>query len=441
MVTGIGMDKPQRALQVTGGSPLVGTFRVHAAKNSALFLMLGALLSREEVVLKNLPRLSDILVMVDLLRHFGVEVAWRERDLHIRAARIHTCAAPYQLVSKMRASFVAMGPLLGRCGEARMPMPGGCAFGPRPVDRHIKAFKALGASVLEEDGDFVVRCEEPLGGTVNFETPTVGGTHNVILASALGCGEVVIDNAALEPEITDLCTMLQHMGAQIEGVGSKRLVIRGVPELHGVVYEPIPDRIEAGTVMLAVAATRGSVVFENVRPEHLRAVTAKLSEAGVRILHLDEHKLLLDAREALRPVTVEATEYPGVPTDLQAPFGSLLLTIPGDSEVADYVYFEHRFTHVEPLRRLGARLELHSNQLNIQGGAPLVGTALHASDIRAGGALIVAALAAEGTSLITGLEYIERGYEDIAARLRELGARAVVRREEAVPLLTGTFGD
>ncbi len=433
------MDDRQRALHITGGTPLAGTFRVHAAKNSVLFLMLGALLSREKVVLKGVPKLSDILVMVELLRHFGVEIAWQGRDLHIHAQHISTCAAPYGLVSKMRASFVALGSLLGRCGAARMPMPGGCAFGPRPVDRHIKAFKAIGAEVLEEDGDFVVRRREPLSGRVVFEAPTVGGTHNVILASVLGMGRVVIENAALEPEIVDLCHMLSQMGARIEGAGASVITIEGVAELRGVVYTPIPDRIEAGTLMLAASATRGSVIFENVRPEHLEAVTAKLSEAGVRILRLGEDRLLLDARGELRPVDVDATEYPGIPTDLQAPFGSFLLTLEGISEVADHVYFEHRFTHVEPLRKLGAELTLNGNRLTVHGGYPLQGAALHAADIRAGGALIVAALAAKGESVVTGLEYIERGYERLPERLQGLGAR--IEAEALEPLLTGTYGD
>lgn len=433
------MDHRHRALRITGGMPLAGVFRVHAAKNSALVLMLGALLSREEVVLEEIPALSDILVMVDLLRHFGAEVAWQGSELHIRASGLTTCAAPYGLVSKMRASFVALGPLLGRCGEARMPMPGGCAFGPRPVDRHIRAFKALGAEVIEEEGDFVVRCPRPLEGRVAFEAPTVGGTQNVILASALGSGTVVIENAAQEPEIADLCEMLVAMGARISGAGTPTIAVTGVPALHGVRYKPIPDRIEAGTLMLAVAATRGSVIFDNVRPEHLQAVTAKLGEAGVQILRLDDDKLLLDARETLCPVDVDATEYPGIPTDLQAPFSSFLLTVPGVSEVADHVYFEHRFTHVEPLRKLGAELGLSGNRLTIHGGQPLKGSSLHAADIRAGGALIVAALAAEGSSLVSGLEYIDRGYERIAERLFDLGAN--IQRDAAPAVLTGTHGD
>jgi UDP-N-acetylglucosamine 1-carboxyvinyltransferase len=434
-------DDRHRALELTGGVPLTGTFRVNAAKNSALFLMLGAVLTCEPVVLKNIPRLSDILVMVELLRHFGVRVEWAGRDLVIRAETLHTCAAPYHLVSKMRASFVALGPLLGRCGQARMPMPGGCAFGPRPVDRHIKAFEVLGATTEEADGDFVVSLKRALEGTVRFEAPTVGGTHNVILASALGEGVVRIENAALEPEIADLCDMLNAMGARIGGVGTATLTIEGVPRLGGVTFEPIPDRIEAGTVMLAVAATRGSVLFENVRQEHVQAVTRKLAEAGAHLLWLEQDKLLLEAQGTLSGLSVAATEYPGIPTDLQAPFGAFLLTAEGQSEVSDHVYFEHRFTHVAPLLHLGADMELSGNRLVIQGGRPLVGATMHAPDIRAGGALVVAALAAAGTSVVTGLEYIERGYERLAERLQGLGAAVRVREAATLSVLTGTYGD
>lgn len=433
------MDTRQNALHITGGTKLSGSLKVNTAKNSVLFLMLGALLSREKVILKDVPRLSDILVMVELLRHFGAMVEWQGGDLHIQADTITTCEAPYHLVSKMRASFVALGALIGRCGSARMPMPGGCAFGPRPVDRHIKAFKAIGAEVLEEDGDFVVRYKEPLAGRVVFEAPTVGGTHNIILASVLGKGEIVIENAACEPEISDLASMLTQMGANITGAGTSVITIKGVERLRGLTYRAIPDRIEAGTLMLAVAATRGSVVFEEVNAEQMHAVIEKLSEAGVQVLPLGENRLRIDASGPLSPVRVNATEYPGIPTDLQAPFGAFLATVEGSSTVADHVYFNHRFTHVEPLIELGAELELDHNKLTIDGGHKHVGTAMHAADIRAGGALIVAALAAEGKSVITGLAYIERGYAHITERLRGLGAK--IHKESVVEVVTGTYGD
>lgn len=423
------------ALYIAGGRPLQGEVTVHTAKNSTLYLMLAALLTRDEVVLEEVPKLSDVLVMQEMLEHFGAEVEWHGRDLHITARDVFECSAPYELVSKMRASFVALGALLGRCGEARISMPGGCAFGPRPVDRHVKAFKALGAELLEDGGDFIARRVRPLAGRVVFDAPTVGGTQNVLLAAAVGEGRVVIDNAALEPEIKDLADMLNLMGARITGAGSRTIEIEGVRALRGVRYRAIPDRIEAGTFLLAAAATRGRVTLRQVDAEHLRAVIAKLIETGVKVLELDSRTIVVDATGPLQPSDVTASEYPGVPTDLQAPFGAYLATVEGVSVVTDRVYPD-RFTHVSELARLGARLELRDRTLVIRGG-PLRGSKLNAADIRAGGALIIAALAAEGESVVGGVQYVARGYENLVARLGALGADI---RHEAALVATGTYG-
>lgn len=431
------MHVAERTLHISGGTPLSGEFTINTAKNSALVLMLSALLTREKVILEDIPRLSDVLIMVDMLRHFGAEVDWHGRNLHIQAREITSCDAPYHLVSKMRASFVALGPLLARCRAASVSMPGGCAFGPRPVDRHIKAFKQLGATVIEGDGDFEIRRDQRLEGRVVFEAPTVGGTENVMLASALAAGEVTIENAALEPEISDLANMLIAMGADIEGAGTSTIIIRGVNELRGVTYRPIPDRIEAGTFMLAVAATRGEVTFKGLEVSHVEAVVQKLREAGVYIEALDNHTLYINAKAGLRPVDIEAVVYPGFPTDLQAPFGAFLATVSGRSTVIDTVY-NGRYTHIEELVKAGLRFELDDNTLHLTGGT-LHGANMHAADIRAGGALIVAALAAKGKSVISGLEYIERGYEAVAERLRRIGANMHVISETQVA--TGTFGD
>ena len=430
------MELHRDALYIAGGRPLQGEVHVHAAKNSVLYLMMGALLTREKVVLEDVPKLSDILILCEMLEHFGASARWHGRDLHIEASEIFTCDAPYALVSQLRASFVAMGALLGRCGEANISMPGGCAFGPRPVDRHIKAFRQLGAEIGEAGGDFQVRRTRTLSGRVVFEVPTVGGTQNVILASALGEGQVVIENAALEPEIADLAEMLNRMGARIRGAGSKTLSIEGVSSLRGVTYRPVPDRIEAGTFMLAAAATRGQVTLRDVNPAHLRAVTAKLSESGVQVRE-NERTLHIDATGPLAPTDVTASEYPGLPTDLQAPFGAFLATVPGVSILQDHVYPD-RFTHVGELARTGAQLELRDRTLVVQGGA-LTGTQMHAADIRAGGALVIAALAARGESAVTGVRYIERGYEGLGERLRALGAQVI--RGQAPELMTRTYND
>ena len=433
------METHLDAFHVIGGRPLCGEVAVHSAKNSALYLILGALLTREPVVLREVPRLSDILVTCELLEHFGARTEWRGRDLHLDASSLVTTDAPFALVSQLRASFVAMGALLGRCGEAHISMPGGCAFGPRPVDRHIKAFRQLGVAFSEVKGDFHAQRSAPLAGRVVFDAPTVGGTQNIILASALGSERVIIENAALEPEIADLAEMLNKMGARITGASTPTVVIDGVASLHGTTYKPLPDRIEAGTLMLAAAATRGQISLKGVRAEHLRAVTAKLEESGVQVLELAPDTLLLDATGPLTPVDVTALEYPGVPTDLQAPFGAFLATVPGKSVVTDRVYPD-RFTHVGELTRTGARLELRERTLVVKGGA-LHGAPMHAADIRAGGALVVAALAARGSSTITGVGYVRRGYERLAERLGALGAQI---RLGAAPLAatgTGTYGD
>ncbi len=433
------METHLDAFYISGGRPLRGDFTVYSAKNSALYLILGALLTREPVVLREVPRLSDILAMCALLEHFGARTRWVGRDLHIEASSLVTTDAPFALVSPLRASFVAMGALLGRCGEAHISMPGGCAFGPRPVDRHIKAFRQLGVAFSEVKGDFHAQRSAPLSGRVVFDAPTVGGTQNIILASALGAERVIIENAALEPEIADLAEMLNAMGAKVAGAGTPTVVIDGVEALRGVTYRPLPDRIEAGTLMLAAAATRGRVTLEGVRADHLRAVTAKLEESGVEVLELAPDALVVDASGPLTPVDVTALEYPGVPTDLQAPFGAFLATVPGTSVVTDRVYPD-RFTHVGELSRTGARLELRDRTLVIKGGV-LHGAPMHAADIRAGGALIIAALAARGQSTITGVQYVRRGYEGLSGRLSALGAQIRLGAAPVAMNGTGTYGD
>jgi UDP-N-acetylglucosamine 1-carboxyvinyltransferase len=419
------MDHAANAFEIVGGTPLRGALTVNAAKNSALYLILASLLTDERVVLEDVPALADVLVSLEILDHIGVEQRWEGRDLHLHAHTITRSSAPYSLVSKMRASFVAMGALLARSGEARISMPGGCAFGPRPVDRHIAAFEALGVDVDERAGDFSAVRRRPLSGTVTFEAPTVGGTQNVLLATALGGGSVVIENAALEPEVADLAAMLNAMGASVEGAGSPVIRVTGVERLTGVRFRPMPDRIEAGTFMLAAAATRGLVQVNGVRGVHVQAVLEKLSETGVRVVVDGPTSITIDATGDLAAADVTATEYPGVPTDLQAPFGAYLSTLPGVSVVRDRVYPD-RFTHVAELAKMGAKVELTDRTLVIRGGT-LRGAEVHAADIRAGGALVVAALAAQGTSRVSGVEYIDRGYEHLAPRLASLGASITLR--------------
>ena len=415
------MERAREAIIIEGGRPLNGTMGVHTAKNSALYLMLASLLTDEPLVLRDVPRLADVLVELELLEHLGANVDWQARDLRLHVPVLKRSSAPYALVHRMRASFVAMGALLARAGEARISMPGGCAFGPRPVDRHLAAFRALGIEVEEAGGAFAAKRTSPVQGTVTFEAPTVGGTQNVLLASVLGEGRVTIENAALEPEVSDLASLLNAMGGNVDGAGTPVIQVEGVSRLSGTTFRPIPDRIEAGTFMLATAATRGDVVLEDVRVTHVQAVLDALAETGVRVVVDKPGSVRIDATGDLTATDITATEYPGVPTDLQAPFGAYLATLPGVSVVRDRVYPD-RFTHVSELQRMGASMELTDRTLVIRGGHDLRGTGVHAADIRAGGSLVVAALAAGGRSRITGVEFIDRGYERLASRLSSLGA-------------------
>jgi UDP-N-acetylglucosamine 1-carboxyvinyltransferase len=418
---------------IQGGRPLTGEYPVQTAKNSALYLILASLLTEDEVVLHRVPQLSDMQVGYDILEHLGVEVRHNQGSVSLRAQRITTSHAPFRLVRKMRASFVAMGALLGRVGEARIGVPGGCAFGPRPVDRHVAAFEALGVQITEDEGDFVATTRGPLEGHVTFEAPTVGGTQNVLLASARGSRKVVIENAALEPEVADLIDLLNLMGARIQGKGTSVLTVDGVPELHGAAFTPIADRIEAGTLLMAIAATRGTGTVTHVRPDHLTAVLTQLEGNGV-LVTTSEDAVHVDASGPLQTSNLTARPYPGFPTDLQAPYGAFLATIPGRGTVKDDVYPD-RFTHASELQKLGATVTVHGREMNIDGGT-LMGSDVHAADIRAGGALVVAALAAQGQTNLTGIEYLDRGYERFEERLSQLNADVKrVDAAEAKPLL------
>ena len=431
--TAITGNDAEKILYVNGGKPLTGEIYIQVAKNSTLPIMLAALLTDEPIVIEDAPQISDVRIQAEILAYCGAEVEWHGKNLHVQAKEITNSFAPYHLVSKLRASFVAMGALLGRCGEARISMPGGCALGPRPVDRHIKAFKQLGIRMYEESGDFYAKRGDKIQGHVVFDAPTVTGTQNVMLASVRGDSDVTIENAALEPEIIDMANMLIAMGANIRGAGTSLIEITGVPHLKGIRYRPIPDRIEAGTFMLAAAATRGDIVMHDIDPKHLRAVIGKLTECGVKVSELNGgNSLRVDARAKLTPVDITAVEYPGVPTDLQAPFGAFLATVDGTSVIVDKVYPE-RFTHVDELARAGAHLDLREHALVIRGSeGALQGARMQSADIRAGGALIVAALAAKGQSEITGVHYIERGYENITERLRGLGVDAFMDSKKPI---------
>jgi len=409
-------------LIIQGGTPLEGEVTISPAKNAALPILAASLLTPEPIHLTEVPRLRDVEVMLELLAHLGTRYAWEGRSLYLETPEIRHTDAPYELVAKMRASFIVLGALVARTGEGQVSMPGGCAFGPRPVDQHVKALRKIGVHVEEDAGTFRAERVRPLRGRVVFDVPTVGGTEQVMLAAALGDAQVTLINAAQEPEIADLARFLTLMGAEIHGAGTSIVQIRGAKRLSGVEnYRIIPDRIEAGTYLLAAAATRGKIALQNVEPHHLDALLDKLSEAGHHIF-ANGDRLYFEATPEPKPFNVEAREYPGFPTDLQPIVGAYLATVPGTSLVSDRVYPE-RFTHVAELARMGAELQLKERTLMIR-GRELFGAEVRALDIRAGGALVVAALAAKGESQIDGTRHLARGYEHLVEKLRGLGAAA-----------------
>ncbi len=418
----------QRPMIIHGGTPLRGELRVNPAKNAALPILVGSLLTSEPITLEEVPRLRDIEVLLELLAHLGTRYAWEGRTLHLHTPEIKTAKAPYELVSKMRASFIVLGALLAREGEGEVSMPGGCAFGPRPVDLHIKALRDLGFAVEEENGTFSASRNGWPEGEVVFDRPTVGGTEQVMLAAALGPTEVTIVNAALEPEIVDFANFLQMLGVHIEGAGTAKMTIRGAETLGGGEYKIIPDRIEAGTYLLAAAATRGEILLEGANPEHMDALLSKLRESGHTVVTGTDWVRLKSTSEP-QPLNVDAREYPGFPTDLQPPVSAYLATVPGVSLLRDLVYPD-RFTHVGELARLGAELHLKERVLAIH-GRRLSGARVKAFDIRGGGAMVIAALAADGETIIEGMQHVSRGYEDLENRLRSLGANVF---SEPVPL-------
>ncbi len=419
-----------KTLVIRGGVPLSGELRIFPAKNSALKLMAASILTAEPVTLTEVPRLRDIDVLLELLGHLGTRHAWEGRTLHLHTPEILSTHAPFELVSKMRASFNVLGALAARAGEGTVPLPGGCNFAERPVDQHIKALRALGLEVsteiTEQGVAYTARRHKPASGRVVYDLPTLGGTEQALMAAALG-GEAVLVNTPQEPEIVDLCNFLTMMGAEIKGIGSSILHIKGKPHLRGGCYNAIPDRIEAGTYLFAAAATKGSITLTNVEPFHMDAVLDKLIQSGHTIT-TGKDWVRLEATPTPQPFNIEAREYPGFITDLQPPAAAYLTTVHGTSLVSDRVYPD-RFTHASELARMGADVTLKDRTLIIQ-GRPLTGAAVEARDIRAGGGLIIAALAAEGESHIAGLQYIERGYDDIENRLRSLGAQVGVQLPE-----------
>ncbi|SKB15305.1 UDP-N-acetylglucosamine 1-carboxyvinyltransferase [Planktothrix sp. PCC 11201] len=416
----------QSSLKIWGRQPLRGHVPISGAKNSALVLMAGALLCSEDCRLRNVPSLADVNSMSEILMTLGVQIDRQGDIIDIKAGELSESQAPYELVSQLRASFFAIGPILARLGVARVPLPGGCAIGARPVDLHVRGLQALGAEVHIEHGivhAHVVGANRRLkGARIYLDYPSVGATETLMMAATLADGETIIENAAQEPEVIDLANFCRAMGARIHGAGSKTIIISGVPSLHSADYSIIPDRIEAGTFLIAGAITGSEINLSPIIPGHLTPVLAKLKAMGVKIRMEGLNHLSILAGEQLKATDIETLPYPGFPTDMQAPFMALLTLCQGNSLISETV-FENRFGHVPELSRMGADIRVKGNTVLVRGVPLLSGAPVTATDLRASAALVLAALAAEGETTIQGLKHLDRGYEQLEAKLRQLGAK------------------
>lgn len=410
-------------LIVRGGNRLVGAVKTSGAKNAVLPIIAASILGTTPSHLDEVPMLEDVHTISEVLKCLGLKVKFNPEAnvLDIDSTNITSFEAPYELVRTMRASFLVMGPLLARIGKARISMPGGCAIGARPIDIHLKGFEALGVKIEQGHGYIEASALDGLKGTgIYFDFPSVGATENIMMAASLAEGTTILENAAEEPEIVDLANYLNKMGAKIRGAGTDTIRIEGVKELHGADYTIIPDRIEAGTYMIAAAMTGGDVVVENVLPEHQKPLIAKLREAGA-IVEEDIDKVRVIGQSPLKAVAIKTLPYPGFPTDMQAQMMAMMVIAEGRSKVTETV-FENRFMHVVELNRMGAQISTEGRSAVIDGPCKLTGCDVRATDLRAGAAMILAGLVAEGTTRIGDLHHIDRGYENIVAKLKKLGA-------------------
>ncbi|NLV62877.1 MAG: UDP-N-acetylglucosamine 1-carboxyvinyltransferase [Clostridiaceae bacterium] len=413
---------------IDGGVPLKGTVRISGAKNAILPSLAACLLTEEKTILKDVPDLEDVHTMCNLLNSLGADTTFNKKDKEIivNTSSINKYTALYELVNQMRASFLVMGPLLARKGRAKVSLPGGCAIGSRPVDLHLKGFSALGANINTGHGYVEASIKGKLtGARIYLDFPSVGATENILMASVLAKGRTIIENAATEPEIVNLATLLVSMGANVTGAGTDTIRVVGTDRLHGTEHAIIPDRIEAGTFMLAAAITGGNVTLENVMTEHIKPISAKLRESGVEI---SEELGVVHVKSIPNPkaVDIKTHPYPGFPTDMQAQMTSFLSRAEGTSMIVETI-FENRFMHISELKRMGAKIKIDGRTAIIEGRVPFMGAQVKATDLRAGAALILAGLCADGKTEISSIHHIDRGYEKMEEKLRALGAR--IRRE------------
>jgi UDP-N-acetylglucosamine 1-carboxyvinyltransferase len=409
---------------IKGGSPLKGTIPISGSKNAALPLMAASLLGSSSSTLKNIPRLKDIYTFNNVIRVVGAQVTFREDEntLIIDPENVNHLEAPYDLVRKMRASFYMLGALVGKYGYAKVSLPGGCAWGPRPVDLHLKGMEAMGIDISLEKGYVIAKAPDKVdGGTFKLEPSSVGATVNLLLASVLKAKEFTIENAAREPDVVQLCEHLVKMGAHIEGIGTETLTVRAVDELKGIEVSNDPDRIELGTFMILGAMLPGSeLTLTGCNPEHLGSFTKKLKETGTAV-DINGTTIDIKAPNALKPVSIKTQIYPGFPTDLQAQWATMMTQANGESKVTDTVYFD-RFSYVPELTRLGADLDVEKNSVHISGKTPLAGASVMSTDLRASVSLVLAALVAENTTEVLRIYHLDRGYESLENKLRAVGA-------------------
>lgn len=413
---------------IDGGVPLKGTVRISGAKNAILPSLAACLLTEEKTILKDVPDLEDVHTMCNLLNSLGADTTFNKKDKEIivNTSSINKYTAPYELVNQMRASFLVMGPLLARKGRSKVSLPGGCAIGSRPVDLHLKGFSALGANINTGHGYVEASVKGKLtGARIYLDFPSVGATENILMASVLAKGRTIIENAATEPEIVNLATLLVSMGANVTGAGTDTIRVVGTDRLHGTEHAIIPDRIEAGTFMLAAAITGGNVKIENVMTEHIKPISAKLRESGVEISE-ELGVVHIKSNPHLKAVDIKTHPYPGFPTDMQAQMTSFLSRAEGTSMIVETI-FENRFMHISELKRMGAKIKIDGRTAIIEGRVPFMGAQVKATDLRAGAALILAGLCADGKTEISSIHHIDRGYEKMEEKLRALGAR--IRRE------------
>jgi len=408
-------------LIISGGNRLQGTVRIDGAKNSALSIMAATLLTKDVCILRNIPRLTDVDIMADVIRKLGVKVEWEEdNNLYIDSDNFNNYEAPYELVKMMRASILVMGPLLARLKRAKISLPGGCAIGARPVDYHLKGFEALGAQVEVEKGYIEAKVNTLKGDEIYLDFPSLGATENIMMAACLAEGITTIENAAKDPEVVELGRFLNKMGVKVEGLGTDLIKIEGVKELHGIDYAIIPDRIEAGTYMIAAAIIGGDVLIENVDPLLLKPLVVKLEEAGVWI-ELKENLIKVTGPKRIKAVDIKTLPFPGFPTDMQPQFMALSCIAKGTSVITETV-FENRFVHIGDLIRMGADIKVEGHSAIIKGVKELSAAPVMASDLRGGAALILAGLVAEGTTELSRIYHLDRGYVKLDEKLNSLGA-------------------